>query len=184
MEAMEVKVQGGILRATTTTDVEYPGIDVEFIADNEPENILSRPRVLIESPISDKGNIRALIWNDPRSEDYTEEIDVYNSGNATRPKEDWIPYLKSLRLTDEEIKQVLSVFIVDNINKEDIEISHIYENVEELAQNYLLAHSPKLEYSIRISVNLEKLGNRLIDLNSQFLLLSTDRIVEFKNEED
>ena len=73
MDAMEVKVEGGILRATKSTDSEYPGIDVEFIADNDNGENISRPRVLFEKPKGE--NLRVLIWNDKNSEDYTENID-------------------------------------------------------------------------------------------------------------
>lgn len=67
-----VNVEGGYLRADPSQDPDYPGIDVEFIADNEPDDIYSRPRVLFEKPID--GSLRALIWNNPSSEDYEEEI--------------------------------------------------------------------------------------------------------------
>lgn len=72
MHALEVRLPNGVLRATPSTDPAYPGIDVEFIADNENTNDLSRPRVLIEQ--SEDTPLRALIWNNPRSEDYSEEI--------------------------------------------------------------------------------------------------------------
>lgn len=64
----------GHLVASFAQDPEYPGIDVEFIANTECNTILSRPRVLIEQPIDDK--LRCLIWNDSTHEDYTEEIDL------------------------------------------------------------------------------------------------------------
>ncbi len=70
-----VKVDGGYLRAETSCDPDYPGIDIEFISDDEDREALSRPRVLVEKPV-DNGNLRALIWNNPNSEDYTEEINL------------------------------------------------------------------------------------------------------------
>ena len=73
MEQIIVKVEGGILSATKSEDPDYPGIDIEFIADEEDEGILSRPRVLFEKPID--GSLRALIWNNSRKEDYSEEIE-------------------------------------------------------------------------------------------------------------
>lgn len=73
MEQIIVKVEGGILRATKSEDPNYPGIDIEFIADEENENILSRPRVLFEKPVN--GLLRTLIWNNSKSEDYSEEIE-------------------------------------------------------------------------------------------------------------
>lgn len=70
--ALIVKVEGGYLRADPSQDPAYPGIDVEFIADDESDEIASRPRVLFEKPAD--GCLRALIWNNPKSEDYEEEI--------------------------------------------------------------------------------------------------------------
>ena len=69
-----VSLPDGHLVASFAQDPEYPGIDVEFIANAESNTILSRPRVLIEQPIDDK--LRCLIWNDSTNEDYTEEIDL------------------------------------------------------------------------------------------------------------
>ena len=69
-----VSLPDGHLVASFAQDPEYPGIDVEFIANTESNTILSRPRVLIEQPINEK--LRCLIWNDPKNEDYTEEIDL------------------------------------------------------------------------------------------------------------
>lgn len=73
MEQIIVKVEGGILSATKSEDPDYPGIDIEFIADEEDECILSRPRVLFEKPVN--GLLRTLIWNNSKSEDYSEEIE-------------------------------------------------------------------------------------------------------------
>lgn len=67
-----VRVEGGYLRADPSQDPNYPGIDIEFIADSEPDDIMSRPRVLFEKPID--GCLRALIWNNQKNEDYEEEI--------------------------------------------------------------------------------------------------------------
>jgi hypothetical protein len=72
MESLTVKVDGGYLYATISGDIDYPGICVEFIADNENDNILSRPTVLIEKPVDD--DLRVLVWTDENDEDYTTEI--------------------------------------------------------------------------------------------------------------
>lgn len=72
MNNLKVKVDGGYLYATISGDVDYPGICVEFIADNENDNILSRPTVLIEKPVDD--DLRVLVWSDEDDEDYTTEI--------------------------------------------------------------------------------------------------------------
>lgn len=69
-------VKGGTMVATTSPDPQYPGIDVEFISDNDNDMFQSRPRVLIEQPDKDLG-LRILVWNDRNQEDYTEEILLY-----------------------------------------------------------------------------------------------------------
>ena len=71
-DTIQIKVKGGYIVATVSNDPNYPGIDVEYIAHNDHGQMMSRPRVLIEYPEDD--TLRALIWNDSNSEDYTEEI--------------------------------------------------------------------------------------------------------------
>ena len=71
-DCLRVKVEGGYLCATISGDIEYPGICVEFVADNENDNIMSRPTVLIEKSADD--DLRALVWEDKDDEDYTTEI--------------------------------------------------------------------------------------------------------------
>jgi hypothetical protein len=72
MNNLKVKVDGGYLYATISGDTDYPGICVEFVADNENDNIMSRPTVLIEKPVDD--DLRVLVWSDEDDEDYTTEI--------------------------------------------------------------------------------------------------------------
>ena len=72
METMRVKVDGGYIIATVAYDINYPGIDIEFVADNDKGEHMSRPRVLFEKPVD--GELRVLIWEDPNDEDYTKEI--------------------------------------------------------------------------------------------------------------
>lgn len=69
---IKVKTKGGYLLATDSGDIDYPGIDIEFIANNENENVLSRPRIVFEYPTD--GKLRVLIWDDKDNEDYTKEI--------------------------------------------------------------------------------------------------------------
>lgn len=69
---LRVKVEGGYLYATIGGDVNYPGIWVEFIADNDHGLNMSRPTVLMEKPIDEQ--LRVLIWDDKDNEDYTKEI--------------------------------------------------------------------------------------------------------------
>ena len=83
MSNLICKVPGGRLVATLSSDPDYPGIDVEFIADDDNGENLSRPRVLIECPdlVDDsccEKTLRALIWNDPNNEDCTEEVHLCN----------------------------------------------------------------------------------------------------------
>lgn len=69
---LRVKVEGGYLCATIGGDDNYPGIWVEFIADNDHGLNMSRPTVLMEKPVGEE--LRALIWDDKDNEDYTREI--------------------------------------------------------------------------------------------------------------
>jgi hypothetical protein len=72
MESLRVEVDGGYLYATISGDVDYPGICVEFVADDDVGEFLSRPTVLIEKPVDD--DLRVLVWSDEDDEDYTTEI--------------------------------------------------------------------------------------------------------------
>lgn len=71
-DSLKVKVEGGHLYATISGDIDYPGICVEFVADDDQGEDLSRPTVLMEKPVDDK--LRALVWDDKNDEDYTTEI--------------------------------------------------------------------------------------------------------------
>lgn len=71
---MRVKVEGGYIVATASCDPEYPGIDVEFEPNERGKDgeKLSNPRILLEKPAGEK--IRAILWTDSQTEDYTHEI--------------------------------------------------------------------------------------------------------------
>lgn len=69
---LKVKVDGGYLQATISGDIDYPGICVEFVADEDNGEKLSRPTVLVEKPVGEE--LRALVWSDEDDEDYTTEI--------------------------------------------------------------------------------------------------------------
>ena len=71
-DCLRVKVEGGYLYAAISGDEDYPGICVEFIADNARDDALSVPAVLIEKPIGE--DLRVLVWSDEDTEDYTTEI--------------------------------------------------------------------------------------------------------------
>lgn len=74
-DCLRVKVEGGYLYATISGDIDYPGICVEFVADDDIGESLSRPTVLMEKPVGEE--LRALIWDDKDDEDYTTEI-IFN----------------------------------------------------------------------------------------------------------
>lgn len=66
-----VRLKGGTLKAVPSPDSNYPGILVKFEPDNENAETLSQPSILIEEH---EDSIRALVWGDASSEDYTKEI--------------------------------------------------------------------------------------------------------------
>ena len=67
-------IGNGYLDIRASVDPDYPGLDVEFIPDNETDGTYrTRPRVLIERPNGE--GLRVLVWADPRSEDYSDEIE-------------------------------------------------------------------------------------------------------------
>ena len=72
-EYLRISVCGGYLKATVSSDPNYPGIDVEFIPEIENDEMLSNPRVLIEKPEGE--NLRAYVWDCPTQEDYTHQVD-------------------------------------------------------------------------------------------------------------
>lgn len=72
MSKISVKVPDGSIVASIISDSDYPGVDVEFVADDDAGEELSRPRVLFEKPKD--GELRVLIWGDKKNEDYTDEI--------------------------------------------------------------------------------------------------------------
>lgn len=71
MRRLVVPMLDGKLIADVSTDPDYPGIDVEFVSDKDNGTEVSRPRVLVEQ--APEEGVRALIWNDPMSEDFTME---------------------------------------------------------------------------------------------------------------
>lgn len=80
-----VPVKDGQLIATTSTDPNYPGIDIEFIPEKENINHMSNPRVLVEQTTDDTDTnyIRAIVWNNPSQEDYSHNIKLYKQEHLT-----------------------------------------------------------------------------------------------------
>ena len=75
MDEIRVRVKGGYLRANSSDNPDYPGIDVEFVPDNY-DGTFTIPRVLFEQP-QDSTDIqcRALVWENKDEEDYTAEVE-------------------------------------------------------------------------------------------------------------
>lgn len=72
VEQIKVRVEGGYIVARKSPDPAYPGIDVEFVPDDEDDAALSVPRVLMEK--ANGQPLRALVWGNKAVEDYTSEI--------------------------------------------------------------------------------------------------------------
>lgn len=71
---IEIPVSNGILSCDTSFDPCYPGLDTEYISNQEDENTAAtRPRVCIEEN-TDSNEIRCIVWKDPSEEDYSEKI--------------------------------------------------------------------------------------------------------------
>lgn len=73
MEFIELKVEGGLLRVVVVDDPEYPGVDIGFVPNIDDGKIKTYPRILMEKPVG--GKLRAFIWDDKNSEDYSEKIE-------------------------------------------------------------------------------------------------------------
>lgn len=72
-QSLRVRVAGGWLIASVSTDPQYPGIDVELVPDEPDDEMLSNPRVLLEQPEGEK--LRAYVWGCPTQEEYTHRVD-------------------------------------------------------------------------------------------------------------
>lgn len=73
MKEFKFRIDGGYFDVMVSEDPNYPGINIEFIADDDEYKNASRPRVVFEKPV--EGKLRALIWANKDSEDYSEEIE-------------------------------------------------------------------------------------------------------------
>lgn len=76
-----IKLQRGLLILDVSKDEDYPGIDIEFLPYDDDKNTLTRPRILIEAPVNeetgDQRDLRAIVWADPESEDYSDVIEFF-----------------------------------------------------------------------------------------------------------
>ena len=72
-EEIHVCVEGGTIKASISPDVDYPGIDVEYIPDGSESGSYNNPRILMEKPF-DQDQISGYVWNNPDSEDYSIKV--------------------------------------------------------------------------------------------------------------
>lgn len=72
MKSMIVIKSKGYFSIEESLDNNYPGVDIEFVSDDEIGQSISRPRILFEYPKD--GRLRVLVWADRDSENYTNEI--------------------------------------------------------------------------------------------------------------
>ena len=92
-----IPIRNGFLDIRVSQDPDYPGLDIEYISDKESElsreEIMTRPRVLIENPNPDEKDIkdtdlRVLVWGRKDSEDYTDEIVFDDIDRSTKKGND------------------------------------------------------------------------------------------------
>lgn len=76
LEELNTTVRGlhGYWSICANYDPSYPGVDIEYVPDKYPKKHLSYPRILFEERSENVDELRVLLWTDPHSEDYTEEI--------------------------------------------------------------------------------------------------------------
>ena len=75
-DQIKIQVRGGYIRAMPSNNPDWPGIWVEFVRDNEPEDTISRPQILFEQTEDEEsGEARILIWENPKEEDSTQEVE-------------------------------------------------------------------------------------------------------------
>ena len=70
-----VPIKDGHLDISVSQDPDYPGVDMEYISDKEDkisdDGLYIRPRILVEN---NENVLRAVVWGDCQSEDYSDEI--------------------------------------------------------------------------------------------------------------
>ena len=75
--SLNTLIADGRFETNISCDVNYPGIDTQFIPDESmSDNVLSFPRVLIEKPVD--GRLQAMVWGDAKQEDYTQKFNFDN----------------------------------------------------------------------------------------------------------
>lgn len=66
-------IRDGFLDISISAEPNYPGIDIEYVSENEDENSWTRPRVVVEND-NLENELRCLVWADRTSEDFTDYV--------------------------------------------------------------------------------------------------------------
>ena len=71
----KLPIKNGFLDIRVSVDPDYPGIDIEYISRKEKNTHANatRPRVLVEC--TEENKLRTIVWANPHSEDYSDEIE-------------------------------------------------------------------------------------------------------------
>lgn len=69
----KIRTDAGVFVVSESSDPNYPGIDVEFIADETPEEAVSNPRICFEYSAEER-TLQAYAWSDMSNEDYTHKV--------------------------------------------------------------------------------------------------------------
>lgn len=70
--SLKVKTRSGVINAIPMQDSDYPGIDIEYIANEDSGEKMSNPRIFMAQSEGDP--IRAVVWNDSTKEGYTQIV--------------------------------------------------------------------------------------------------------------
>jgi hypothetical protein len=119
-------IKDGFLEINMSCDPNYPGLDIEFIPNDESETeAYTRPRILIEAPYDKETGayepLRAYAWTDAGNEDYTHKIDFENENGG-----------KSLcqivvKTNDFDRDEVLTVI---NATLKELNIKYTFDNTD------------------------------------------------------
>lgn len=73
---LKTLVPGGKINIEPSYDADYPGVDMEYIPENNDEypDESTRPRVLIEKPVK-TSKLSVMVWADANNEDYSQKIE-------------------------------------------------------------------------------------------------------------
>lgn len=74
-----IPLTNGYLRIDVSQDLNYPGVNIEFISNKESNLAKTNPRVLFEENVEANNELRVLVWANQNNEDYTDKITFYES---------------------------------------------------------------------------------------------------------